>query len=602
MRIRRTPNIHLIRNFDINLAGVACKKRITILLSSRLHLYSVIVLIGFGIAILFTTSSQPHYVSIESTILNGADTDSTSINLATVPSKDHLHLQTTLLKVADTSINTAAFTSPDIVLEWRDWTELEYTVNSIWGGSRFCRILKENIDQYYQKKRAERLQQQNTQQSPVVPGEPQNTEATIPIPYISILYEVSCYDLYKLSEHGTGNYIQVIYFMRMVVKFMPDVHIKLNVTCIENDSPEFYTHYVLPWFTGVWYTPSDSQRAQQIADIQRYNSSITNIEDERYCGHYKLNPTAVLYKEMQYDVRRMAIALVGTQPFVNDDGANHESREEVTDEIKKFLDEYIYEPTIPVNRYTRALPLKNITLSPGSTLVRYDSKTTNIVPLIQLQRPNDNVIFDDAVIHFRCGDLLLTDLEAYGFLTFNGYSRHISSSVRSIGILTQPFGTVKKSKVTEEVQQQSSITDQRRKMDTDHEIVARRCLTLVYAFKQYLEEKFPNASVYIRNDRKETVALAYARMVMAKQVVGSMSTFSIYPVIGTFGTGYYMRPKSVDPSCWVENDMYPVSIIQDLRTVIFDEDHTLLGRDPRELWNNHGDDVILQWFRNEGDT
>ena len=198
---------------------------------------------------------------------------------------------------------------------------------------------------------------------------------------------------------------------------------------------------------------------------------------------------------------------------------------------------------------------------------------------------------------------MLTDLPAYGFLTFSGYSRHISPSVRSIGILTQPFGNVKKSIVVEsnstdeEGQPQLSVHDQARSLDTNDELVARRCLTLVYAFQQYLQEKFPKAVIHIRNDRTETVALAYARMVMAEQVVGSMSTFSIYPVIGTFGTGYYMRPKSFDPSCWVVNDMVPITNIPDLRTVIFDESKTLLGRDPREQWNGRGDDYILNWFR-----
>jgi hypothetical protein len=586
MRIKKAPNHRLIATFEIDLNGGATNNRLTIFSISKVHLYSVLALIGLGLTTLLKRPSQLHVIGPETTLLYVAHTN-TDVELKKKP-----------LYVDNTNANS--FPTPDIVLEWRDWTELEYTVNSIWGGSRFCRIIKEHTDQYYRDVRAKVLLQQQ-QEHPPVTGEQQSTELPLPIPTISILYEISCYDLYKLSEHGTGNYIQVIYFMRMAVKFMPNVKIRLNVTCIENDSPEFYTNYVLPWFTGVWYTPSETERLQHIADIQRYNSSITDIGDERYCGHYKLNPIAVMYKEMQYDVRRMAVALVGSQPFINDDDRNNESRNEITGEIKKFLNENIYEPERAVSlRYTRIQSTQNISLKPGTIQGRFNTKTTNIVPLLQLQQSNNkNIIFDDAVIHFRCGDLLITDL-AYGFLTFHGYSRHISSSVRSIGILTQPFGKVKKSTVGEE--QQSSIADQGRTMDTKNEVVARRCLTLVYAFKQYLEEKFPNATVEIRNDRTETVALAYARMVMAKQVVGSMSTFSIYPVIGSFGTGYYMRPKSMEePSCWAENDMFPISIIQDLRTVIFDENNTLEGRDVRELWNGRGDDVILKWFRNDGD-
>ena len=112
-----------------------------------------------------------------------------------------------------------------------------------------------------------------------------------------------------------------------------------------------------------------------------------------------------------------------------------------------------------------------------------------------------------------------------------------------------------------------------------------------------MQEKFPRAQVRIRNDRTETVALAYARMVMAKQVIGSMSTFSIYPVFGTFGTGYFLRPKKIDPSFWASNNIYPVAKIWNTRTVMFDESTKLLGAQTRDLWDGYGDDAVLQWFR-----
>jgi hypothetical protein len=143
----------------------------------------------------------------------------------------------------------------------------------------------------------------------------------------------------------------------------------------------------------------------------------------------------------------------------------------------------------------------------------------------------------------------------------------------------------------------SLTLDQERSLDTSDQTIARRCRTLVYAFQDYLQDKFPQAKVHIRNDRSETIALAYARMVMAKQVVGSMSTFSIYPIIGTFGTGYYLRPKINDPSYWAANSIYPVSKIWDLRTVIFDETTKLLGAQTKNLWDTYGDDVVLQWLR-----
>jgi hypothetical protein len=46
---------------------------------------------------------------------------------------------------------------------------------------------------------------------------------------------------------------------------------------------------------------------------------------------------------------------------------------------------------------------------------------------------------DDAVIHFRCGDLMNSGHGEFDFLTFKGYTRYISPEARTIGILTQPF-------------------------------------------------------------------------------------------------------------------------------------------------------------------
>jgi hypothetical protein len=515
--------------------------------------------------------------------------------------------------------------NPNIVIKWDHWKDMELIVDSIWGGSRFCDTVKETMDQYYNESKA-LLRNANIgtgtylrrDHGVMVPSK------DIPIPNIYVHFEFSCYDLYKYSRHGTGNYIQAIYYMRLAVKYIPNVNLKLNITCLENNSPEFYTNYVLPWFTGVWYTPTNTnsrfmERLRILLHTQRFQSYLAAMQYDNYCGRFKVNPTAILYQEMQYDVRRMAIALVGTHPFINDNsntvGTKRNPREPLVKEIEKFLYDNIYEePWLGTDKIHRSgsriqtIP-NNISLKPGTQQERIDYKTTNLIPLIQLQSSNskNDILFDDAVIHFRCGDLLSTDLLAYGFLTFHGYSRHISPSVRSIGILTQPFGKVKNithtiiasnSTVSEEGGQSQSLTsDQERSLDTSDETMARRCRTLVYAFQDYLQDKFPLATVHIRNDRTETIALAYARMVMAKQVVGSMSTFSIYPVIGTFGTGYYLRPKINDPSYWAVNSIYPVTKIWDIRTVIFDEKTKLLGTQTKDLWDAYGDDVVLQWFR-----
>ena len=574
----------------------------------------IVILIGIVVIntlMIITPSQQYLTVYWETSLLNvytkGTGTTTTIPSLRNGPNESSTNVKPNTM----------------IEIKWNHWKDMERIVDSIWGGSRFCTTVKEKMDHYYNESKAI----YNNHTGMYVPS-PQ-----IPVPNIYVHLEFSCSDLYKHSKHGTGNYIQAIYYMRLAVKYIPNVKLKLNITCLENDSPEFYSNYILPWFTGVWYTPTSTmsrvmERIRILVHTQRYKSYRRAMEYENYCGRFKVNPTAIMYREMQYDVRRMAIALVGTQPFINDDdedATQQNHRKPIRKEIQKFLHDNIYEvPSLEIdlyntyirntnnnniNRNTIQSIHNNITLKPGTQQRRINDQTTNIVPLIPLQSPNpdNNILLDDAVIHFRCGDLLSTDLLAYGFLTFHGYSRHISSSVQSIGILTQPFGKIKNStdatigqlhaNVTEQGRQRAVTSDQERLLDTGNETISRRCRTLVYAFQDYLQDNFPKAKVHIRNDRTETIALAYVRMVMAKQVVGSMSTFSIYPIIGTFGTGYYLRPKLNDPSYWAENNIYPVTKIWDIRTVIFDEDAKLLGTKTRDLWDAYGDDVVLQWFR-----
>ena len=44
-----------------------------------------------------------------------------------------------------------------------------------------------------------------------------------------------------------------------------------------------------------------------------------------------------------------------------------------------------------------------------------------------------------------------------------------------------------------------------------------RCRALISAFVDYLQSRFPKARITIRNDPNETIALTYARMIMANQ-------------------------------------------------------------------------------------
>jgi hypothetical protein len=63
------------------------------------------------------------------------------------------------------------------------------------------------------------------------------------------------------------------------------------------------------------------------------------------------------------------------------------------------------------------------------------------------------------------------------------------------------------------------------------------------ALVDYLQQRHPNVRITIHNGPKETIALAYARMVLAQQTLACLSTFGIFPVLATFGTAYLHQPR-----------------------------------------------------------
>jgi len=133
---------------------------------------------------------------------------------------------------------------------------------------------------------------------------------------------------------------------------------------------------------------------------------------------------------------------------------------------------------------------------------------------------------DDVALHFRCGDVLGGAPGFYGITKFDEYKRQISPEARSIGIHTQPF------------EQTSTLL---RNEDRDQTV---GCQRVVFALADYLSSSFPEASVSLRNTNNDSIPLNSARMVMANQTFVSLTTFAIFPVIGTFGQGYAQRGNS----------------------------------------------------------
>jgi hypothetical protein len=364
---------------------------------------------------------------------------------------------------------------------------------------------------------------------------------------ITVLINVTfgCQDYYEHSSIGSGNVLLALYMMRASFALLGNV--ELHFVC--HDGHPTQSQLILPWFTGTWY----------------FGASITrNLTlQQEACAPFWGAVLDHVYRDMQSDLRRMATSLVGTTtasvvrgPFAALGGA--------------------------------AAAASAPTLSNSSS----SSSSTTFVPYLP-SIPNEqpplfkNVDLDDAVIHFRCGDLLASNLPGYGFWTFDGYVRHISSEAKSIGILTQPFP-------------ENNTNVQQRYMDNADAAQNRRCKTLALALRDYIQERHPHATVSIRNTKEETIALSMARLVLANQSIGGRSTFSVFPIVATYGTGYYLQPEILTPCSWLGRLDPHLLVDPDTgrhNVILFDEPHQRIGSHVSALRDSNGNEAVLDWFK-----
>jgi len=181
---------------------------------------------------------------------------------------------------------------------------------------------------------------------------------------------------------------------------------------------------------------------------------------------------------------------------------------------------------------------------------------------------------------FVLADLMASNHPSFGFMKFSGYTKYISKEARSIGILTQPFDKNPDS----------------RKFDAG-EAKRTRCRIVVLSLVDYIRERFPNASINIHNGPNETIALAYARMVMANQTIVGISSFGVFPGIGTFGTGYIRKPDFPK----VPNKFLINPRIDELTSnvVLIDEPQRIMCGAIKGLWQTQGEVGVLNWFWND---
>lgn len=113
-----------------------------------------------------------------------------------------------------------------------------------------------------------------------------------------------------------------------------------------------------------------------------------------------------------------------------------------------------------------------------------------------------------------------------------------------------------------------------------------RCKTLVYAFQDYLRERFPRANTTIRNESNESIALSFARMIMANQTIIGVSTFSKYPAVASFGNSFIqLHPRATEKD-WVR------IFARRYNNVLHINEHVLPSQEAKRLWGTNGSAVI----------
>lgn len=385
---------------------------------------------------------------------------------------------------------------------------------------------------------------------------------TLPLSNNKILLHVQfhCYQLLRESAFGTGNWVQMMYLLRHSVlgtissKLQFPVQMDVKLSCLDQPDlllPEQYKmdKLVMPWLVGHFSSKNTLEIIQRRYNYRTQNKTTQNQKKNKYkykneepnlnlnldchANGWGNTPVGGMAPFIQQDLRRMAVALIGLPH--ND-------------------------PTHPAHAWFRRQQQKGTGTSFGNTTYLYhlddvfldtppsasgvSGTQTKISPALI-----PNIQLDDVVIHFRCGDIMASQHVHFRFIKFKEFANRIDNSTESIGIVTQSFGSIgvaSRSTSTENHASPGSATgdEQARARDQDDEFRVSVCRSVVYRFVDYLQDKFPTARVSVYNGPDETVALAYARLTMAKKQAFAYpdSSFSVFPVLATFGVGYHMRP------------------------------------------------------------
>ncbi len=159
------------------------------------------------------------------------------------------------------------------------------------------------------------------------------------------------------------------------------------------------------------------------------------------------------------------------------------------------------------------------------------SSGTNVARQLQTDMVSSSpfvpeVEVDDVAVHFRCGDILeKTPHLNYGYARFAALADLISDAATSIAIVTQDFQDEK-----------------------------GRCAIVVHALQLYLQKRVPQARVNVRGPPSESIALQYARFILAQQVLtAGTSAYMTMPFSATFGNVSRVGPNHMIDSVRIFN-------------------------------------------------
>jgi hypothetical protein len=407
-------------------------------------------------------------------------------------------------------------------------------------------------------------------------------------------FSFGCEEQFVSGGFGTGNFASYFYSVRLACLTYKNVTLRLSC----HDANATRKGLVMPWLMGTFrpipmgrllnFNGDTHNKPRQRSNLpstwfprRRHRKqttpaiplSLSSTLHYQACRAYNQVPLSLMHRQIRYNLRVMAIALVGIP------APDHASAQFAKTHLWPAAGSPIRptEDSILAGEMQLSAPLE-------TDLPLLDSSTSSERFATSL---------DDAVIHFRCGDLMDSGHAEYDFLTFKGYTRYISPEARTIGILTQPFSF---SNVT--ASGVSSTNAQVRLYDVAGPN-ADRCRIVVTALVEYIQERHPKARITIHNGPNETIASTFARMIMANQtIVGASSSFGLFPTLSTFGTGYYIAPKRIEVSPlsqWLFFEPRLDNLVDNV-VVVENNERAMVGT-IQELWKTEGADGVLKWFK-----